>query len=254
MCRERGIGVQQNIAIAAEYYRFAANRSHSEGNLDYKGCLRLVDRWESPDRKFETVSHPVSVDRFCDIFHRFLQNTEPPDDDPHRLLRLLRTPFISISISSVVELLANEIWRKDSFVVTLSLYAGILRRKAAILKKLKHPFILEYKRFNFETPNRDSTIVAEFAGNGSFANHYTDQCRLSGSNQIVRIIVGIALAMRFGHSQKVIHRDLKPDNILLDWDLDLDLDWTVRIADFGHSIAPNQPKSSSVIRPSTILN
>jgi serine/threonine protein kinase len=35
--------------------------------------------------------------------------------------------------------------------------------------------------------------------------------------------------MRFVHSRDVVHRNLTPDSILLDWD------WTVRIADFGQS-------------------
>jgi serine/threonine protein kinase len=36
--------------------------------------------------------------------------------------------------------------------------------------------------------------------------------------------------MRYIHSQGVIHHNLTPDNILLDWD------WNVRIANFGRSI------------------
>jgi serine/threonine protein kinase len=46
---------------------------------------------------------------------------------------------------------------------------------------------------------------------------------------MTKIIAGIALAMRYVHSKGVIHRNLTPDNILLDWD------WNVRIADFGCS-------------------
>jgi serine/threonine protein kinase len=56
------------------------------------------------------------------------------------------------------------------------------------------------------------------------------------------VIVGIALAMQFVHSRGAIHRDLKPENILLDWD------WTVRIADFGHSTAPPAPEHPSLVR------
>jgi serine/threonine protein kinase len=56
----------------------------------------------------------------------------------------------------------------------------------------------------------------------------------------VKIIVGIVLAMRYVHSQEVIHRDLTPENILLDWD------WNIRIADFGRSTSPEKPWISSI--------
>jgi serine/threonine protein kinase len=59
---------------------------------------------------------------------------------------------------------------------------------------------------------------------------------LSDANKIV---LGIALVMRCMHSRKIIHRELKPDSILLDWDL------KVRIADFRGSTSPEDPKPPS---------
>jgi serine/threonine protein kinase len=89
-------------------------------------------------------------------------------------------------------------------------------------------------------------IVTEFAGNGSLANHLLpSKYHLISPNKIARIIIGIALAMRFLHSRYFIHCDLKPDNILLDWN------WNVRITDFGQSISLNNPEIPSVTHPNT---
>jgi serine/threonine protein kinase len=73
--------------------------------------------------------------------------------------------------------------------------------------------------------------VTEFAENGALADHLPMakailQCE---QNRIARIIVGIVLAMRYLHRRGVVHRDLRPENIFLDWD------WNVRIDDFGRS-------------------
>jgi serine/threonine protein kinase len=109
---------------------------------------------------------------------------------------------------------------------------------------VKHPLILGYIS---DTSDHNSVIVTEFAGNGSLTNHLSPaEYPLNGANRITRIIVGIALAMRFLHSQYFIHCDLKPDNILLDWN------WNVRIADFGQSISLTNPEIPSVIHPNAM--
>jgi serine/threonine protein kinase len=96
---------------------------------------------------------------------------------------------------------------------------------------LNHPLVVHIRR------SLSDAIVTEFAENGSLADHLSDTtngnfCRLSDPTRIMRIIAGIVLAMRFLHSQNVVHRDLTPENILIDFD------WNVRICDFGCSVSP----------------
>jgi serine/threonine protein kinase len=209
------------------------------------------------------------------IFPDFLTNSEPQQlDDVGRQLfnsfERLRAPtiipIISTSTESEFEFkwIADNIESGDSSVVKLSLDseskltvvkrsqnpegAELIRWEYAILKTLKHPLILQLHSHISDTFDHNSMIVTEFARNGSLASHLPSeecpiQCRLSGPNRITKVIVGIALAMRYLHSQGIIHRDLKPHNILLDWD------WTVRIADFGHSISPEMPIPLSLTRP-----
>jgi serine/threonine protein kinase len=43
------------------------------------------------------------------------------------------------------------------------------------------------------------------------------------------IVTGIVLAMRYVHSQKIIHGNLNPSNVFIDWN------WIIRIGGFNHS-------------------
>jgi serine/threonine protein kinase len=94
--------------------------------------------------------------------------------------------------------------------------------------------VIGFREFHPATAGKGATIVTEFAGNGSLVNYLPvtngEGLRgLRGPTRITRIIAGIALAMRYLHACGVVHHDLRPENILLDWD------WSVTIADFGHS-------------------
>jgi serine/threonine protein kinase len=187
------------------------------------------------------------------------------DDDGRRLLSSFErlkapTEIPVISDLSMVKWVSDKIKSGDSSVVELSLdsksrltavktssnpkFAELVEREAVILKTVKHPLIVELLEHDSDTSNHNSAIVTEFAGNGSLANYLSSaEYPLIGANKIARIIVGIALAMRFLHSQYFIHCDLKPDNILLDWN------WNVRIADFGQSISLTNPEIPSLIHP-----
>jgi serine/threonine protein kinase len=166
-------------------------------------------------------------------------------------LKLSRMPNPPFSESAISHLNKTEIGRGDSSIVRLALNnhgkivavktsmpgvdREVIRREAVIHKQLKHPFVLRFREFNPGSPTQLPSIVTDFAGNGCLADHLP----LRKPNRVAKIITGIAHAMQYLHSRGVWHRDLNPKNILLDWD------WTVRIADFGHSLSPDIRKTLS---------
>ncbi len=102
------------------------------------------------------------------------------------------------------------------------------RREVYTIARLQHPHIIRVLDFNIE----DSTpfLVMDYAAGGTMRERYP-----KGSTVPFPIIVSstqqIAAALQYAHNEKIIHRDVKPENILLD-----EHD-NVFLSDFGISLA-----------------
>lgn len=100
----------------------------------------------------------------------------------------------------------------------------------------KNPAFPAFLGFNLYTFNNDPypTIIMEYLPNGNLFD-LLEKCRENCSpkewNDTKRYInlLGIAIGMRYLHSNNIVHRDLKSTNILLDENL------YPRISDFGTS-------------------
>ena len=105
---------------------------------------------------------------------------------------------------------------------------GDAKREANLLRQLRHDYVIGYiDSFKFETGSLTGVgIVMRFCSGGNLADYLlregrpSEQKRLEWSTQL-------AAGMAFLHSQGVTHRDLKPDNILID------SDGCLKIADIG---------------------
>ena len=122
-----------------------------------------------------------------------------------------------------------------------------IEREIHIISTLNHPTILKFIGYNsndFDF-NPNPTIVTELASNNTLENMITLERYICGSsdwNDTMKLIniYGIAAGMEYLHSQRILHRDLKTSNILLDDHL------FPKIADFGFSKKiNNQIKSDS---------
>lgn len=98
-----------------------------------------------------------------------------------------------------------------------------LRREATILQKLNHPSIVKYIGYSPLSFDKSASpvIVTELASNRSL-EEILNLDRKSLANEFwndtkkLIIIYGIAASMSYLHSQNILHRNLKPSNILID--------------------------------------
>ncbi|KAG5893453.1 hypothetical protein JTB14_012170 [Gonioctena quinquepunctata] len=99
-------------------------------------------------------------------------------------------------------------------------------RETAILKKLRHPHIT--RLYQLMETNQTIYMVTEYASKGEIFDHLVAKGRMSES-EAKRIFSQIVSAVSYCHSQGVVHRDLKAENLLLDHNLN------IKLADFGFS-------------------
>jgi serine/threonine protein kinase len=109
-------------------------------------------------------------------------------------------------------------------------------REAETISRLVHPNIVRVLDFGVE--ERKPYLVMEYAPHGTLR-----QLHLPGTivplSTIARYVQHIAAALDYAHQQKVLHRDVKPENLLLGPNQE------VLLSDFGIAVAAHHTYSMS---------
>ncbi|MFO0618987.1 MAG: protein kinase [Polyangiaceae bacterium] len=113
--------------------------------------------------------------------------------------------------------------------------ASRLRREAQIHAQLAHPNIVRVYDFVTDSMVTDASIpgttieyiVSEFVDGQSLRGLLNSS--ILGTAQALEILTAVARGLAFAHEHGVVHRDLKPDNVLIG------RDGTIRLTDFGIS-------------------
>jgi len=155
----------------------------------------------------------------------------------YRLLRLLgRGGFacvylgehIYLKTQAAVKVLHEKMETKDveSFL-----------KEAQVIAALKHPHILRVLDFGME--NSTLFLVMEYAPGGTLRQKHPRGSRVPLPT-VILYAKQIAMALQYAHDQNIVHRDVKPENILIEAEDKLVL------SDFGIAIPAHKTQSLSI--------
>src|SRR5579884_3794418 len=131
---------------------------------------------------------------------------------PYRLLRLLGTgSFASVYLGE------HQYLERPAAIKVLHLRMGQeadapFRRETRTIAHLDHPHIVRILDFGIE--GQTPYLVMEYTPNGTLRTLHPKGSRLT-SEQVVQYVKQIASALDYAHQQGVIHRDVKPENLLV---------------------------------------
>jgi len=127
-----------------------------------------------------------------------------------------------VAIKRIHKLAKDDLWTKRK---------GAQKDEIKLLMLLNHPKIIKLKEF-FET--RDKLyLVQEFCAGGNLSDMIRRERKAGGwtESRIKNIFIQLLQALSYLHSQNIVHRDIKTENILLKERYTDD----VRLLDFGLS-------------------
>jgi len=90
------------------------------------------------------------------------------------------------------------------------------QREARVIAKLRHPNIVQVH--DFDTVENDPYLVMEYVDGPSLSKYLNNLHEKNGRlelQQVVRLMNAVAGALQYAHNNNVVHRDIKPGNILL---------------------------------------
>jgi serine/threonine protein kinase len=109
-------------------------------------------------------------------------------------------------------------------------------QEARFIASLKHPSIVRVLDCGIE---RDEPfLIMSYASNGTLRQRYPKGIRIE-LKQVVSYVEQMAAALQHAHERKLIHRDVKPENMLLD------SDDRVLLSDFGIALISSSSSSQS---------
>ena len=152
------------------------------------------------------------------------------------------------------KLYATKVYNREQTEASSSLF-NYLKAEINLLKGINHPNIVKLK--DVTKTKKHFYLVLEYCNGGELKNaldKYKLKYNKAFSEEIVQYLMRqIVDAMNYLHSRNIMHRDIKLENILLNYDSEEDknnlniMKATVKIVDFGFAIYLKHSLTESVV-------
>ena len=133
-------------------------------------------------------------------------------------------------------------------------------KEARMLAKMQSPFVANLLEFNAE--DEESYLVTEFVPGSNLAELLEERNSLD-ENLALALMVDVARGLAVAHSRGIVHRDIKPDNLLLTEAGTQRITETstpsetqqplVKLADFGLARSLDQSESLAITRQGAVM-
>ncbi len=118
------------------------------------------------------------------------------------------------------------------------------KREAQILLELQNPYIVHL--FDYFIEGNSHYIVEEFVDGMSLADLIEKQVAL-GTQVSLLVFLDACYALKYAHAKGIVHRDIKPGNILISRRAEVKLaDFGIASNDSGDDIAPSSSSSGTI--------
>lgn len=104
------------------------------------------------------------------------------------------------------------------------------KQEANILKKLSHPNVIKF--ISTEETNSKLYIITELLKGGTLKSYIDNNIESLSEEKSIQILFYLLQAVNYIHNKDIVHRDIKPDNIMFADKNDLS---TLKLVDFGLS-------------------
>ena len=123
-----------------------------------------------------------------------------------------------LSVNRAIKVIRPELVRSDDFRIRF-------QKEAHTVAELRHPNIVQVH--DFGSDGERFYMVMEFIEGQDLGQLLKLEGRIRPIQRALNIVIRIASALEYAHSQDIVHRDIKPDNIMVS------NDGTPILMDFG---------------------